>query len=104
MDLSQINVLHIIGAVVVLDLAACPVDALDFNDLTVLDGSTEGHWIMGSIEETKLVGRDAYRLDATGSAAALAGWGLLCKSLAYMKTRLLCCRLVEVDLYGRADL
>jgi len=42
-DLGQVNVLHIIGAVVILDLPARPVDTLDLDDLAVLDGAVEGH-------------------------------------------------------------
>ncbi len=42
-DLCQVNVFHVIGAVVVLDLPARPVDTLDLDDLAVLDGAVEGH-------------------------------------------------------------
>ena len=49
MDLSQIDVLHVIGAVVVFDLATSPVDALDLDDLAILDGSAEGDCVSESI-------------------------------------------------------
>ena len=41
-NLGQIDVLHVIGTVVIADLAAGPVDALDFDHLTVFDGPIEG--------------------------------------------------------------
>jgi len=43
MDLSQVDVLDIIGAVVVLDLPTCPVETFNLHRLPILDGSTEGY-------------------------------------------------------------
>ena len=42
MNLGQIDVLHVVGAVVILDLPTCPVDAFDLDDLAVFYGSIEG--------------------------------------------------------------
>ncbi len=42
-DLSQIDVLDIVGAVVVADLSTCPVETFDLNNLAVLDGTAEGN-------------------------------------------------------------
>jgi hypothetical protein len=41
-DLSQIDILDVVGRVVVADLAAGPVQTLDFDDFAVFDGSAEG--------------------------------------------------------------
>ena len=45
MDLGQIDVLHVIGTVIVLDLPTCPVDAFDLDDLAIFYGSIEGDYI-----------------------------------------------------------
>lgn len=39
---GEIDVPHVVGAVVVADLAAGPVDAFDLDDFAVLDGAGEG--------------------------------------------------------------
>lgn len=39
---GEIDVPHVVGAVVVADLAARPVDAFDLDDLAVFDGAGEG--------------------------------------------------------------
>ena len=39
---GEVDVLDVVGAVVVFDLAAGPVDAFDFDDFAVLDGAREG--------------------------------------------------------------
>ena len=44
MDPSQVDILHIVGAVIVLDLAACPIETFDFDHLVVLDRSAEGNY------------------------------------------------------------
>ncbi len=41
-DPRKINVSNVVGAVVVANLPAGPVDALDLDDLVVLDGAAEG--------------------------------------------------------------
>ena len=41
-DPGQVDILYVIGAVVVLDLAACPIEAFNLHHLIVLDGSAEG--------------------------------------------------------------
>ena len=43
-DFCQVDVLHIIGTIIVLDLAARPIEALNLDNFTILDGSAEGHW------------------------------------------------------------
>src|ERR1700723_2560324 len=48
-DFCQVDVLHIIGAIIVLDLAARPIEALNLNNFTILNGSAEGHWHSVSI-------------------------------------------------------
>jgi hypothetical protein len=40
-DLCQVHVLHIIGAIVVANLSSCPVHALDLNAFAVFDLSSE---------------------------------------------------------------
>ena len=40
-DLGEIDVLHVIGAIVIADLAPGPVDAFDFDHLAILNGSVE---------------------------------------------------------------
>lgn len=43
-DLRQVDILHIVRAIVVLDLAACPVEALDLDHFVILDRSVEGDY------------------------------------------------------------
>ena len=65
-DLSQINILDIVGTVVVPNLAACPVEAFDLDDFAVLDGAAEGNYDrkLAAIVRWVLGG---YRQDAIGS-------------------------------------
>ena len=44
MDLREVDVLHIIGAIIVADLSAGPVDAFDLDDLAVFDLACKGNW------------------------------------------------------------
>lgn len=41
MDLGEIHVLHIVRTIIVTNLPASPVDALDLDDLSVFDGAIE---------------------------------------------------------------
>lgn len=41
-DLCEVDILHIVGTIVIPDLAASPIDAFDFDDFAVLDGAVEG--------------------------------------------------------------
>ena len=43
-DPGEVDVADVVGAVVVLDLAAGPVQALDLDRLAVLDGAGKGDW------------------------------------------------------------
>lgn len=43
MDLGQVDVPHVVCRIVVADLPARPVDALDLDGLTVRDGAGEGN-------------------------------------------------------------
>jgi hypothetical protein len=40
--LSQVDVFYVVGAIVILDLSAGPVEAFDLNSLAVLDCAAEG--------------------------------------------------------------
>lgn len=44
MDPGQVDILHIIGAIIILDLAACPIETFNFDHLVVLDRSAEGDY------------------------------------------------------------
>ena len=47
-DFGEVDVLDVVGAVVVLDLPARPVDAFDLDRFAVLDGACEGDcWEVG---------------------------------------------------------
>jgi hypothetical protein len=41
-DLSEINILHVVGAIIVADLATSPIQTFDLHNLAVLDGTAEG--------------------------------------------------------------
>ena len=41
MDLCEIHVLHVVGAIVVANLTSCPIDALDLDGLAIFYGATE---------------------------------------------------------------
>lgn len=43
-DLSQVDILDIVGTVVVFDLSACPVQTFNLDRLSVLDRTTKGNW------------------------------------------------------------
>ena len=43
MDLGQVDVLHVICAVVVANLSSCPVHALYLDDLSIVDLGGEGN-------------------------------------------------------------
>lgn len=40
---GEVDVSHVVGTVVVLDLAASPIDALDFDSLAILHRGAERH-------------------------------------------------------------
>ena len=42
MDFGEVNILHVVGAVVVTNLATCPVDAFDFDGLVLREGGNAG--------------------------------------------------------------
>lgn len=48
MDFSEIDVQHVVGRVVVADLAACPVKAFDFDGFVVVDFAAEGDYFSHS--------------------------------------------------------
>lgn len=55
MDLGEIDVQHVVGGVVVADLAACPVEAFDFDGFVVVDFAAEGDYF--SRNQQDLLGR-----------------------------------------------
>ena len=54
-DLSQVDIHDIVRTIVVLDLSARPVQAFNFDSLSILDGSAERYWIQGSQQRLKEV-------------------------------------------------
>ena len=42
-DLGEVDILHVVRAIVVADLSPCPVDTFDLDDLAALDLSGKGH-------------------------------------------------------------
>lgn len=46
-DLGQIDILHVVRAIVISNLPARPVHAFNLDDLAVLDRSVEGDWDSG---------------------------------------------------------
>ena len=44
MDLRQIDILHVVRAIVVSNLSSSPINAFYLDDLAVLDGAGEGDW------------------------------------------------------------
>ena len=42
-DLREINIAHVVSAVIVANLTACPVYAFNLDDFVVLDGSDRGN-------------------------------------------------------------
>lgn len=42
-DLGQVDIFHIVGTIVILDLATSPIEAFDFDRLAVFDGPSRGH-------------------------------------------------------------
>jgi hypothetical protein len=45
-DLREVDIAHVISAVVVADLPTCPIYAFDFDDFIVLDGADGGDCIL----------------------------------------------------------
>ena len=71
MDLREVDVLHVVGAVVVADLTACPVDAFDLDDFPIFDLAGEGDWKSWSMLVLVLLWGNWFtcRLDAICSVA-----------------------------------
>lgn len=91
-DLSQINILDIVGTVVVPNLAACPVKAFDLDNFTILDGAAEGNydkdlvaivrWVLGhTVRMPSVLRRDQSK-------------NLAWCTVTYMEVFLVLCRLV----------
>lgn len=59
-NLGQVDVLHVVGTIVVLDLAASPVDAFDLDELAVIDFAVEGDC---SISTSNSMGRARWSRD-----------------------------------------
>ena len=43
-DLGEIDILHVVRAIVVADLSPRPIDTFDLDDLTALDLAGKGYW------------------------------------------------------------
>ena len=46
MDLGEVDIAHVIGAVVVADLPTCPIHAFDLDDFIVLNGADGGDCVL----------------------------------------------------------
>lgn len=59
MDLGEVNILHVVRAIVVADLSSRPIDTFDLNDLAALDLAGEGYWNVSLVRhaEAARVGR-----------------------------------------------
>ena len=58
-DLGEVDILHIVRAIVVADLPPRPVDTFDLDDLAALDLAGKGHWkaaLVGHAEAAIVVG------------------------------------------------
>lgn len=56
-DLGEIDVLHVVGAVVIADLTAGPVDAFDFDHLAILNGPVERDCIWDELTSSSKTGK-----------------------------------------------
>ena len=67
-DLCQVDVLDVVGAVVVLDLPSSPVETFDLDCLAILDCTTEGYIGMPTVVEVGLVFGGLVEVDCEGGA------------------------------------
>ena len=67
-DLCQVDVLDVIGAVVVLDLPSSPVETFDLDCLTVFDCATERYIGMPAVVEVGLVFGGLVEIDCESGA------------------------------------
>lgn len=63
-NLREVDVLHVICAVVVANLSSCPIDALHLEDLPVFDFGREGNCRTGQWQLGRIVEGSSCRLDA----------------------------------------
>ena len=67
-NLGQINILHVISAVVVPNLSSSPVDAFNLDNLSILDRATEGNYLLSMVSGLIIAG-STNCLGAIGSIA-----------------------------------
>jgi hypothetical protein len=72
MHFGQIDVLHIIRAVVVADLSSCPIDAFDPDNLAILDLPTEGNYSILSVSIGSIMSYRTYYRGAIDSIAEIS--------------------------------
>jgi hypothetical protein len=102
-DLGQVDILHIVGAIIVLDLAACPIETFNFDHFVVLDRSAEGDYGCVSIGCSNCT--VPYCQDAICSETVLLAF---CARVAvfreaHMEVGLISRRFVKINLEGGAD-
>ncbi len=68
MNLGQINILHVISAVIVPNLSSSPIDAFNLDDLSILDRATEGNYPLSMVSGL-LIASSTNCLGAIGSIA-----------------------------------
>ena len=100
MNLGEVDVLHIIRAVIVANLSSCPVYALHLENFPIFDFGREGNCRRGQLQQGRIVEGSSCRLDAICSEEGQRLLDESSESSTNMKDGLLIRWLLQVDLGG----
>ena len=99
-NLGEVDILHIVRAVIVADLPSCPIDTLHLEDLSVFDFGREGNCSGGQWQLRRIVEGNSCRLDAIYSEEGQRMFDERLDSSTNMQDGLLIGWLFEVNLNG----
>lgn len=103
MNLGEIDVLHIIRAIIVANLSSCPIYALHLEDLPIFDFGRERNCGRGQLQLGRIVEGSSCRLDAICSGEDQRLLVGISESSTNMKHGLLIGWLLQVDLDGGSN-
>ena len=99
-NLGEVDVLHIVRAVIVTNLPSCPIYALHLEDFPIFDFGGKGNCRRGQWQLGRIVEGSSCRLDAICSEEGQRIYDEVLNCSTNMKYGLLIRWLLQVDLYG----